>query len=144
MANPRVRPHLRFYPEDAGKHVSEYWHARHWHQDANPMRLTPMAVIGSQQFWTFEPCVLKTGAVVMPSRWFIRDQVMHAVAWTLQPYRSDGQVTGWIVEEYNNVVVSQSDFLLPFASWGASSITTSLPDPKRILGAYLNTFYLLY
>jgi hypothetical protein len=106
MANPRVRPHLRFYLEDTGKHVSEYWHACHWHQDANPMQLMPVAVIGSQQFWTFEPCVLKTGAIVMPSCWFICDNVMHAVAWTLRPHGSGGQVTGWIVEEFNNVVIS--------------------------------------
>ena len=132
MANPRVRPHLRFYPEDAGKHVSEYWHTRHWHHDANPTRLTPMAVIGSQQFWTFEPCILKTGAVVMPSRWFIRDHLIHAVAWTLRPCGSDG----WVVEEYSNVVVSQSDFLVPFASWGSSGMATSLPDPRKILGVY--------
>ncbi|KAH9015450.1 hypothetical protein EDB85DRAFT_2156670 [Lactarius pseudohatsudake] len=138
MANPRVRPHLRFYPEDAGRHVSEYWHARHWVQDANPMHVTPMAVIGSQQFWTFEPCVLKTGAIVMPSRWFIRNRVIHAVAWTLRSYRSSDHIMGWIVEEYNNVVVPQSDFLVPFASWGASDTTASLPDPKRILGSLLD------
>ncbi|KAH9017678.1 hypothetical protein EDB85DRAFT_2076060 [Lactarius pseudohatsudake] len=109
MANPRVRPHLRFYPEDAGRHVSEYWHARHWVQDANPMHVTPMAVIGSQQFWMFEPCVLKTGDTPVPS-----------------------------LPEYNNVVVPQSDFLVPFASWGASDTTASLPDPKRILGSLLD------
>ncbi|KAI9438663.1 hypothetical protein H4582DRAFT_2076295 [Lactarius indigo] len=138
MANPRVRPHLRFYPEDAGRHVSEYWHARHWHQDANPMQLTPMAMIASQQFWVFEPCVLKNGAIVMPSRWFIRDCVIHAVAWTLRPYRSSDHITGWIVEEYNNVVVSQSDFLIPFVSWGASDMTATLPDPKIIFGSLLD------
>ncbi|KAH9045528.1 hypothetical protein EDB85DRAFT_1852863, partial [Lactarius pseudohatsudake] len=140
MANPRVRPHLRFYPEDTGGQVSEYWHGRHWGQDANPMHVTPMAVIGSQQFWTFEPCVLKTGAIVMPSRWFIRNRVIHAVAWTLRPYHdvSSDHIAGWIVEEYNNVVVSQSEFLIPFASWGASDMTTSLPDPKRILGSLLD------
>ncbi|KAH9036304.1 hypothetical protein EDB85DRAFT_1821811, partial [Lactarius pseudohatsudake] len=138
MANPRVRPHLWFYPEDAGRHLSEYWHTCHWVQDANPMHVTPMAVIGSQQFWTFEPCVLKTGAIVMPLHWFIRNRVIHAVAWTLRSYKSSDHIMGWIVEEYNNVVVPQSDFLVPFASWGASDTTASLPDPKRILGSLLD------
>lgn len=137
MANPRVRPHLQFYPEDAGQLVSEYWHARHWHQDAHPMRLTPMAVIGAQHFWSFEPCVLRNGSVVMPSRWYIRDQLVHAVAWMLRPYDTGGHATGWIVEEYNSVIVSQTDFLVPFASWGASDMTTLLPDPKKIFGADL-------
>ncbi|KAH9040605.1 hypothetical protein EDB84DRAFT_1436749 [Lactarius hengduanensis] len=116
--------HLRFYPEDTGGQVSEYWHAHHWGQDANPMHVTPMA----------------TSAIVMPSRWFIRNRVIHAVAWTLRPYHdvSSDHIAGWIVEEYNNVVVSQSEFLIPFASWGASDMTTSLPDPKRILGSLLD------
>ncbi|KAH9007410.1 hypothetical protein EDB83DRAFT_2236503, partial [Lactarius deliciosus] len=45
MANPRVRPYLRFYPEDAGKTVNEYWHAAHWHEVADSSLVTPMAVI---------------------------------------------------------------------------------------------------
>ncbi|THH28853.1 hypothetical protein EUX98_g5331 [Antrodiella citrinella] len=61
MANPRVRPHLQFYPEDNGKSVNEYWQASHWREEADPSKLTPLAIIGSQHFFVFEPCLLRDG-----------------------------------------------------------------------------------
>lgn len=58
MANPKVRPHLRFYPEDTGNSVSEYYQAQHWRELDDPIKLTPMARINNQDFFLYEPCIL--------------------------------------------------------------------------------------
>jgi len=83
MGNPRVRPHLRFYPEDAGKRVDEYWQASHWREEVDPDRLTPMAIIHEQRFFVYEPSLLLNGVVCMPTRWFVRNGKLVAKAWTL-------------------------------------------------------------
>ncbi|KAI0725490.1 hypothetical protein C8Q72DRAFT_785484 [Fomitopsis betulina] len=33
IANPLIRRHLWFFPEDAGSHASQAWHGRHWLRD---------------------------------------------------------------------------------------------------------------
>ncbi|KAI0258001.1 hypothetical protein BC834DRAFT_964009 [Gloeopeniophorella convolvens] len=133
MANPRVRPHLHFYPEDAGTVVNEYWHAKHWREDADPTILTPLAVIGSQHFYMLEPCLLKSGIAVMPTRWIIRNGSFYATAWVLRPV-SDGVEQGWVVEEYNVIHVSDSELLVSFPNWEASQSTHRLPNAKHLFG----------
>ncbi|KAH9044117.1 hypothetical protein EDB83DRAFT_2507524 [Lactarius deliciosus] len=74
MANPRVHPYLRFYPEDAGKTVNEYWHAAHWHEVADSSLVTPMAVINNTHFFVDEPAVLTNGCfkmVIVPQGEFL-------------------------------------------------------------------------
>ncbi|KAI9430425.1 hypothetical protein H4582DRAFT_2113848 [Lactarius indigo] len=111
MANPLVRPHLHFYPEDAGKMVSEYWHGRHWHDNADPAVVTPMAVIDGLHFFVHEPCFLANGHAIMPS--------------------------GWVVEEYTTIVVPQDEFLIPFNTWDSSQFASGLPSARSIVGSIL-------
>jgi hypothetical protein len=133
MANPRVRPFLRFYPEDAGKTVNEYWHARHWHEDADPSLVTPMVAINNGHFFVYEPAVLTNGSVVMPYRWFRRGGSIMARAWPLRAV-SHHNNSGWIIEEFNTVFVSQDELFVPLGSWGAGRLTHPLPSPKSIFG----------
>ncbi|KAI9429051.1 hypothetical protein H4582DRAFT_2114726 [Lactarius indigo] len=111
MANPLVRPHLHFYPEDAGKMVSEYWHGRHWHDNADPAVVTPMAVIDGLHFFVHEPCFLANGRAIMPS--------------------------GWVVEEYTTIVVPQDEFLILFNTWDSSQFASGLPSARSIVGSIL-------
>ncbi len=69
MANPHVRPYLHFYPEDAGKTVSEYWHGRHWHDNVDPIVVTPMA---HQQEHSLLP-----GFLLVPSRKAVQVAQVH-------------------------------------------------------------------
>jgi hypothetical protein len=136
MANPRVRPHLHFYPEDAGKTVNEYWHARHWHESADPTLVTPMAVINNDHFFVYEPTILTDGRVVMLYRWFLCGGSINARAWPLRAVRHHNK-TGWIVEEHKTVIVSERELSISFGSWGARQSHNHLPSAKSIFGMFM-------
>ncbi|KAH8983089.1 hypothetical protein EDB86DRAFT_3066391 [Lactarius hatsudake] len=136
MANPRVRPYLHFYPEDAGKTVNEYWHAAHWHKVADSSLVTPMAVINNTHFFVYEPAVLTNGCVVMPYRWFLHGRSIAARAWPLRAVKRGNDV-GWIVEKFKTVIVPQGEFLISFGSWGAGQLHRPLPSTKCIFGSVL-------
>ena len=104
MANPHVCPHLWFYPEDSEKVVNEYWQAKHWHKEMDAERLTPMAKIRDQHFFTFKPCLLNDSSVCMPVQWFHCAGILFAQAWTLCQVPSAGGGS-WVVEEYNKIEV---------------------------------------
>ncbi|KAF8891836.1 hypothetical protein BD779DRAFT_1437618 [Infundibulicybe gibba] len=134
MANPRVREHLRFYPEDNGKTVAEFYQASGWRELDDPIRLTPMARIGGQDFYLYEPCLLKDGRVCMPFEWFKRGGGLIANVWTL---RAGAGGSGWIVEEYNRVEVPEDQFLVSFTLWNSTPSTGHLPPVWSILGSLL-------
>ncbi|KAI9435019.1 hypothetical protein BJY52DRAFT_1131296, partial [Lactarius psammicola] len=136
MANPRVRPYLHFYPEDAGKTVNEYWHTRHWHEVADPSLVTPMVVVNNTHFFVYEPTVLANGRVVMPYHWFLHGGSITARAWPLRAVKH-GNDMGWIVEEFKTVIVSQGEFSISFGSWGAGQLPHPLPSAKCIFGKFL-------
>jgi hypothetical protein len=136
MANPHVRPHLHFYPEDAGKTVNEYWHARHWHEVADPSLVTPMVVVNNTHFFVYEPIILANGCVVMPYRWFLRGGSISARAWPLRAVKRGNDV-GWIVEEFKTVIVSQGELFIPYGSWGPSQLHRTLPSAKCIFGIFM-------
>ncbi|KAJ7133509.1 hypothetical protein C8R44DRAFT_829315 [Mycena epipterygia] len=46
MANPKVRPHLHFYPEDSGPKLSEARQGQRWLKELPDDRTTPMVRIG--------------------------------------------------------------------------------------------------
>ena len=67
MANPRVRPHLQFLPEDAGQKLDQAWQARRWLHEMQHEVLTPMVRLASnspqeQDLYVFEPTLLKKWA----------------------------------------------------------------------------------
>ena len=138
MANPRVRPYLHFYPEDAGKTVNEYWHARHWHEVADPFLVTPMVVVNDAHFFVYEPTILTNGSVVMPFRWFLCDgsRSIMARAWPLRAVKR-GNDTGWIVEEFKTVIVSQGELFVSFGSWRAGQLSIPLPSANCIFGTLM-------
>lgn len=133
MANPRVRPHLQFYPEDTGGKLEEYWQASHWHEELEADKTTPLAAINQQHFFINEPCLLTNGLVCMPIRWFYREKKLFAKAWTMRAVSRELD-SGWIVEEFNVIEVPQDHFLVSFSSWPFSNLTVGLPSPKNIFG----------
>ncbi|KAI0313183.1 hypothetical protein OF83DRAFT_1040828, partial [Amylostereum chailletii] len=58
LANPRVRPHLRFVPEDAGGCLKEAWQARRWLHELDTDLTTQNYWHGSYNFFLFEPSML--------------------------------------------------------------------------------------
>ncbi|KAG6835923.1 hypothetical protein H0H93_013288 [Arthromyces matolae] len=136
ISNPRVRPHLRFYAEDNGKSVNEYFEARHWREmvpadEDRQIKLTPMVDIHGQHFFLYEPCVIRNGSVCVPYEWFRRQGKIQAMAWSMSV---DTETSGWIVDETSTFEISEDEFLLSFKTWGSSTITKNYPSPTKIIG----------
>jgi hypothetical protein len=134
MANPQVRPHLHFYPEETRPSVGEYYQADHWREidGDKAFRAAPMSVIRGQHYYLYEPCLLTDGRVCMPYEWFLRDGHLNARVWALHAIRQPE--SGWVVEEFHTYEVSEEHFSLGFGSWGLSSQTEHLPTCTVILG----------
>ena len=135
MANARIHPHLHFYPEDAGKTINEYWHARHWHKVADPSLVMPMIVVNNTHFFVYEPIILLNGCIVIPYRWFLHGGSITACAWPLRAVKRGNDV-GWIVEEFKMVIVFQGELFMPFRSWELNQQYYTLPSVKCIFGTF--------
>lgn len=140
MANPCVRPHLRFYAEDCGKHVSEARHATRWTREVNANFAGPMARLecgGSFiDFYVHEVALANidtygTYAPVMPTRWFERTGQLFARAHRLQvnPRR-----TAYIIDASDCVDIPLSAFFASFAELQYSHHAYGLPPPSKIDG----------
>lgn len=89
MSNPRVRPHLHFYPEDCGTlPLAKVRQAKHWLEELPNNLLTLMACIWDWDYYIHEPAMLVNTMVCMPFRWFTRfechRQVLYAKCWRMQ------------------------------------------------------------
>jgi hypothetical protein len=142
MANLCVQPHLCFYPEDAGRSMSKYWHTKHWHKSANPDLVTPLAIINGYHFFVYKPCLLADGCAIIPYCWFVCGKSIIAHTWPLRPIHG----VGWIIEEFGTILVSQDELLAPFGSWAISHLADSLPDTTHIISmsSYLIQSHLIY
>ncbi|KAJ8077859.1 hypothetical protein PM082_002300 [Marasmius tenuissimus] len=70
MSNPKIRPNLSFYPEAAGSYLGDARQAERWLKEMDDDELTPMVRLGTgnaaQDFYIFEPTLLRDGSVWMP------------------------------------------------------------------------------
>jgi hypothetical protein len=89
MANPKVRPHLKFYPEDSKGHLSEARQGRRWLHEADDDQITPMARLGRQDYYIHEPAMLRDGLFCVPVRWFTVGEVLFAKCWKMEAVSSD-------------------------------------------------------
>lgn len=142
FSNPRVAPHLHFYPEDAGSALGESWKADRWRNELDPALTTPMIRLGNRDFYIHEPALLMDRTVCMPLRWFVRveherGQVVrrfYAKACRLQPVVHDGTVGGYLVNECDTFDVDASQLALNFPQMVATYDVDHLPDPRNIIG----------
>jgi len=68
MANPRVRPHLHFYPEDSGQSLSEARQAAKWLHELPSEDTTPMIRIQNDDYYILEPALLIGGHACIPNQ----------------------------------------------------------------------------
>ncbi|KAE9400250.1 hypothetical protein BT96DRAFT_993265 [Gymnopus androsaceus JB14] len=61
MSNPCVRPHLSFYPEDAPSNLTDARQFSRWLKEIPDDELGPMAHIGTEDYFIFEPAMLRSG-----------------------------------------------------------------------------------
>ncbi|KAG6847285.1 hypothetical protein H0H93_009072, partial [Arthromyces matolae] len=128
MANPQIRQHLHFYPEDAGDELSEAWQAQRWKAEIGSQFLTPMVRVHQQDFYTDEICLLHDTSACMPTRWFIRGGVLYGIAWRAQVY---GQ--GWIIDMRSSIEIEAKSLLLATKGLVSSHRQHAVPDPRTIL-----------
>ncbi|KAG1773421.1 hypothetical protein EDD22DRAFT_998993 [Suillus occidentalis] len=133
MMNPRVRPMLHFYPEDAGAELNEARQAKYWLEELDPELLTPVVRLHNQDFFVFEPTLLSSGQACIPFRWFTRGGKMYTKAWSLRPVTREVDC-GWVVEDFNSFEVSEDDLLVSFKNWDSSEATSGLPRAYSIYG----------
>jgi hypothetical protein len=113
MANPKVQPHLSFYPEDSAKKVSEAHQTCQWLHEAPDEQLTPMARVGEQDYYVHEPAMLRDGTCCFPVHWFTIGALLFAKCWKMVAISTDvGQ--GWQVTQCDDYTISQADFLKTF------------------------------
>ncbi|KAJ7590368.1 hypothetical protein C8J56DRAFT_859767 [Mycena floridula] len=132
MANPRVRPHLNFYPELSRTNFGDARQFGRWMNELDPDLTTPMFRSGNQDFYLFEPSCLKDGTYCMPIRWFEREKSMWAKAWRIVPESVAG---GWTVHEFDNLVVPAESFAVNFPRLSETADIRGIPSPTNILGS---------
>ncbi|KAI0723525.1 hypothetical protein C8Q76DRAFT_614464 [Earliella scabrosa] len=141
MANPRVRPHLHFYPEDTrGQVLGEARQASKWLKEMPNELLTPMLRLGDRDFYIHEPAMRNDGQVCMPVRWFNRlegasggDRVWYAKCWRMEVVRTEAR-EGWrvIMDEGE---IRADELLKTFPELQADTVSRryDLPSPSDIL-----------
>jgi len=134
MANPKVRPHLKFYLEDSKGHLSEARQGRRWLHEVDDDQITPMARLGRQDYYIHEPAMLRDGLFCVPVRWFTVGEVLFAKCWKMEAVSSDvGE--GWRVVKCDDYTVPHTQFLKTFLELCQDADSRyGLPHPSRISG----------
>ncbi|KAI4519102.1 hypothetical protein K525DRAFT_149414, partial [Schizophyllum commune Loenen D] len=139
VANPRVRRHLHFLPEKVHGRVSEAWQASRWLDELDPDFLTQnirKRDDPTQEFFIYEPALLRNGSVVMPVRWYIDNNTIYAKGWNMSP---DPLKRGWIVEEHSEVVFSEHDLDLSLPLFAERHGIYRMPSPRVIYNVHFMT-----
>ena len=113
MANPNVRPHLKFFPEDANGFMSDAVHGSRWMHELDTDLLTPMVRHNEQDFFVLEPSAIIDQTICMPFRWFTKSDQIFAQAWKMKQV-SDGPTFGWHVVQYEVFEIPLSEFISSF------------------------------
>ncbi|KAK7006456.1 hypothetical protein R3P38DRAFT_3038299 [Favolaschia claudopus] len=138
MANPKVRPHLSFYPEDSGPKLSEARQADRWLKELPDNQTTPMVRIAERDYFIHEPAMLRNGECCVPTRWFTKSGQLFGKCWQLQPIVTDAG-TGWRVFIASEpLVVAATEFLKNFPELRADveSGFYHKPNPANIFHVY--------
>lgn len=140
MANPLVRPHLYFYPEQSiGRSLSEARQAERWLSELPDEQLTPMARFRDGDYFIHEPAMLTDGSVCMPVRWFTKGEtgrdMLYAKCWEMQVVCGEaGSV--WRVIQSKDFVVPARMFLKNFPTLSTDAAVYNLPPPEHIAGKF--------
>lgn len=116
MSNPKVRSHLRFYPEDTGSTLSEAHQASCWLNELTPEETTLMVRINDSDYFIYEPAMAADMAFCIPTRLFYRYGLIHARVWVLdsEAIVVEGQ-SGWIVNQDQEIEIHQDQLLKRFS-----------------------------
>ncbi|KAL0567238.1 hypothetical protein V5O48_014753 [Marasmius crinis-equi] len=138
MSNPKVRPHLSFYPEDSGDYLGEARQGARWLKEMEDDELTPMVRVGTgaaaRDYYIFEPALLRDNrGIWMPHRWHTKRKGQATVfvgrCWKMVPiHRPDGRYT-WRVLTNEEGLFEEQEFLMSFPELRGKEATFGLPSP---------------
>ncbi|KAF9002616.1 hypothetical protein BDZ89DRAFT_1169723 [Hymenopellis radicata] len=135
LANPQIRKHLSFYPQDNGPTLGEARQADRWLNEAPEELLTPMARIKTKDFYIHEPALAhdghNNGLVVMPFRWFMGGDELHARCWDMSRVVTDSS-EAWRITKDSVREIPASHFLVNFPSLQEDYKRYKIPDPGFI------------
>ncbi|KAI0718618.1 hypothetical protein C8T65DRAFT_737260 [Cerioporus squamosus] len=131
VANPQVRKHLHFLPEDAGRRLSEVWQGSRWLRELDPDLATPMLCIHDQDFYVLEPAQLHDSCICMPVRFFTRGKDTMAWGWMMVP---TADKSGWVIAQHMSTEIRCHDVLTSFPVLWETYHHHDLPDPCIIIG----------
>lgn len=141
MSNPKVRPHLHFYPEDCGTRLEETRQASKWLNELSPDEATPMIRLRKEDYYVYEPTLLTDGTVCVPFRWFTRHGKFYGKAWAIKPIRhEDPTEDGWVVYKNEQVEIPEGMLLKSFPHLCQDHQRYNVPHPSRILGNMICLF----
>lgn len=136
MANPYVRPHLRFLPIDTTSHASAF-HGEKWRLEVDGNIASPMIrAPDGQDYFVDEPVLANVDSLgsvgpVWPTRFYIRDDVTFARVHLL---RADYERSGYIIDGDHCMEMPVSAFILSYPRFAALHSYYNLPPPNSILG----------
>lgn len=135
MSNPKVRPHLHFYPEDSGSRLEETRQASKWLNELSPDEATPMIRTRDGDYYVYEPTMLTDGTFCIPYRWFTRNGQFWGRGWAIKPTsQGDPLSEGWVVHKLQEVEFSEAMLLKDFLRLSQDHASFNVPHPSRILG----------
>lgn len=135
MANPQVRPHLSFYPEEKSDNLSEARQFSQWLYEVPDEQVGPMLRIGMMDYYTFEPVMLTTGDICMPHRWYMHGGRYYAHCWKMVMIRSGGQRFWRVIMGHGGFTVEQNQFLKNFPQLVEdAALYPNLVDVRKIRG----------
>ena len=95
-----------------------------------------MARIANQDYFIFEPAMLRDGRFCVPFRWFTRGNVLHAKCWELRVVASE-HGSQWRAIVGDGFEVSQHDLLKNFPDLQSDHELYGVPHPSNIQGQFL-------
>ncbi|KAJ7603168.1 hypothetical protein DFH06DRAFT_941468, partial [Mycena polygramma] len=137
MANPRVRPHLHFFPEDSGPKLSEARQGQRWLKELPDEQTTPMVRISGNDYYIYEPAMLDSEALefCIPTRWFVRGKEFFAKCWRMSIVSTD-KGTGWRVFKSDDYEVPARRFLKNFTQFQADAALYDVPHPSLLIDTF--------
>ena len=95
-----------------------------------------MVRIRGDDYYIYEPSLLKDLSMCIPERWFTRDGTFFARAWKMEKRVIEGQ-SGWVVRKDIELEVSEHQFAKGFATLEKEFEHYQLPHPSLIHGRRL-------
>ncbi|KAJ7502333.1 hypothetical protein B0H11DRAFT_1712900, partial [Mycena galericulata] len=132
MANPRVRPHLSFNPEDSGPELNEARQGQRWLKEIPDEQTTPMLRIFGHDYYIYEPAMLDDQECCIPTRWFVHGGKYFAKCWKMLVVSSD-KGSAWRVLKFEDYEVAAERFLKDFIDFQNDANRYNIPHPSYII-----------